>query len=225
MLCFKARSNCTASLRSKTRQLYCFPNTFVLFIKSAGMLNKDKFFFASLHTSTWLLVFPVDPIVMADQRPTRDYLYEPFSASDNMNSLIGMIFNSTSRAPVGVLGNAEEIMRQASLCTLASFFTRYFLFSPPTQDVHAYVITGRIIAVYIHRMLVGFNPHALPTICLHCNVICVMWGFQVSLLSRVTPSSVASVEISSWRPFKRKVPKSGFLLLVNRTISVFLLLN
>ena len=30
-------------------------------------------------------------------------------------------------------------------------------------------MTGRIIAVYIHRMLVGFIPHALPTICLHCN--------------------------------------------------------
>ena len=110
---------------------------------------------------------------MSDQRPTRDNLYEPFSASDNMNSLIGMIFNSISRAPVGVLGNAEEIMRQASLCTLASFFTRYFSFSPPTQDIHAYVITGRIIAVYIHRMLVGFNPHALPTICLHCNNVAV----------------------------------------------------
>ena len=52
---------------------------------------------------------------------------------------------------------------------LKIFFARYFLFSPPTQDVHAYMITGRIIAVYIHRMLVGFNPHALPTICLHYN--------------------------------------------------------
>ena len=36
-----------------------------------------------------------------------------------------------------------------------------------THDVHAYVITGRIIAVYIHFMLVGFNPHVLPTIRLH----------------------------------------------------------
>ena len=38
-----------------------------------------------------------------------------------------------------------------------------------SRFVHAYVMTGRIIAVYIHRMLVGFNSHALPTICLHCN--------------------------------------------------------
>ena len=86
-----------------------------------------------------------------------------------MNSLIGMIFSSISKAPVGVLGNAEEIIRHASLCTLESFFCRYFLFTPLTQDVHAYVMTGRITAVYIHRTLVGFNPHALPTICLHCN--------------------------------------------------------
>ena len=81
-------------------------------------------------------------------------------------------------------------------------------------------------------MLVGFSPHAWPTICLHCNnatvalrAICVMRGFQVSLLSTVTPNNVASLEISSWRPFKSKVRNAGFLLLVNRTTSVFLLLN
>ena len=35
--------------------------------------------------------------------------------------------------------------------------------------VHVYVMTGRIIALYILRMLVGFYPLALLTICLHCN--------------------------------------------------------
>ena len=65
-----------------------------------------------------------------------------------MNSLIGMIFSNISKAPVGVLGNAEEIIRHASLGTFESFFARYFLFTPPTQDTHAYVMTGRIIAVY-----------------------------------------------------------------------------
>ena len=68
-----------------------------------------------------------------------------------------------------MLENAEEIIRHASLCTLEIFSARYFLFTPLTQDVHAHVMTGRIIAVYIHCMLVGFNPHALLTICLHCN--------------------------------------------------------
>ena len=68
-----------------------------------------------------------------------------------------------------MLENAEKIIRHASLCTPESFFARYFLFTPPTQDVHAHVMTGRIIAVYVHCMLVGFNPHALLTICLHCN--------------------------------------------------------
>ena len=82
---------------------------------------------------------------------TRDNRYDPFTASDSMNSLIGMIFSSISKAPVEVLG-------------LESFFSRYFLFTPPTQDVHASVMTGRIIAVYIHRMLVEFDPHALPTL-------------------------------------------------------------
>ena len=111
----------------------------------------------------------VVPTVLAGQKLTRDNRHELFTASDSMNSLIGMMFSSISKAPVGVLGNAEEIIRHASLCTLESFFSRYFLFTPPTQDVHAYVMTGRIIAVYIRLMLVGFNPHALPTICLHCN--------------------------------------------------------
>ena len=92
-----------------------------------------------------------------------------FTASDSMNSLIGIIFSSIPKVPVGVLGNDEEIIRHACLCTLESFFSRYFLFTPPTQDVRAYVMTGRIIEVYIYRMIVGFNPHALPTICLHCN--------------------------------------------------------
>ena len=47
-----------------------------------------------------------------------------------------------------MLENAEEIIRHASLCTFESFFARYFLFTTPTQDIHAYVMTGRIIAVY-----------------------------------------------------------------------------
>ena len=47
------------------------------------------------------------------------------TASDTMNSLIGMIFSSISKAPAGVLGNAEEIIRHASLCTFESFFQKY----------------------------------------------------------------------------------------------------
>ena len=98
-----------------------------------------------------------------------------------MNSLIGVIFSSISKAPVGVLENAEEIMRHASVCTFEIFFARYFLFASPTQGVHAYVMTGCINAVYIHLMLIGFSHHALPSIFLHCNnatvalrAICIM---------------------------------------------------
>ena len=82
---------------------------------------------------------------------------------------MGMIVSSISVAFVGLLGNAEKIIRLASLSTLESFFTRYFLFTPPIQDIQANVMTGRITAVCIHRVLVGFNLHALPTICPHCN--------------------------------------------------------
>ena len=128
--------------------------------------------------------------------------------------------------------NLSCLVRQASLCTFVSFLTRYFLLIPPAQDIHAYDMIGRIIAVSIHFIMDGFTYHVLPTICLHCinavvalRVIRVISGFQVSLLSRVTPNSLASLESSSFEPFIDKKPKSGFRLWVNRTISVFLLLN
>ena len=91
---------------------------------------------------------------------------------------------------------------------------------------------GRIIFVYIYFILNGFIPHVLPTTCLHCinavvalRVIRVVCGFQVSLLSKITPNSLASSVSSSFEPFIDKEPKSGFRLWVNSTISVFLLLN
>ena len=78
---------------------------------------------------------------------------------------------------------------------------------------------GRIIAEYIHFIIEGFIPHVLPTIFLHCinavvalRVIGAIFGFQVSLLSRVTPNSLASLESSSFGPFIAKEPKSGFRL-------------
>ena len=78
------------------------------------------------------------------------------------------MLSNISRAPVGVPEKADEIIRQASLCTFVSFLTSYFLLRPPAQDIHAYDIIGRIIAVYIHFIIDGFIPLVLPTICLHC---------------------------------------------------------
>ena len=78
---------------------------------------------------------------------------------------------------------------------------------------------GCIITVYIHFITDGFIPHVLPTICLHCinaivalRVIRFICGFQVSLLSRVTPNSLAFLESSSFEPFIDNQPKSGFRL-------------
>ena len=62
-----------------------------------------------------VLVFPVETIVMSGQKPVRDILYEPFVASDRINSLIGRIFNSISNVRVGALENVEKITRHASL--------------------------------------------------------------------------------------------------------------
>ena len=81
---------------------------------------------------------------------------------------MGVMLSNISRAPVGVLRKADEIIRQASLCTFVSFLSRYFLLRPPAQDTHAYDMIGRIIAVYIHLIIDVFIPHVLPTICLHC---------------------------------------------------------
>ena len=54
------------------------------------------------------------------------------------------MLSKTSRAPVGVPEKADQIIRQASLCTLVSFLTRYFLLRPPAQ---AYDMIGRIRAI------------------------------------------------------------------------------
>ena len=140
--------------------------------------------------------------------PLAVILYDPRTASANKNYSMGVILRNISRAPVGVPGKADEIIRQASLSTFVSFLTRYFLLRPPSQDTHAFDMIGRIIAVYIHFIIDGFIPHVFPTFCLHCinavvalRVIRVVCGFQVSLLSRVTPYSLASSESSSFEPF------------------------
>ena len=68
------------------------------------------------------------------------------------------------RDPVEVQGKADEIIRQASLCTFVSFLLRYFLLTPPAQYIYAYDMIGRIIALYIHFITDGFISHVLPTI-------------------------------------------------------------
>ena len=95
-------------------------------------------------------------------------LHDSRNASANKNSSIGVILSNISRAPLGVPGKAEEIIRQASVSTFASFLAVYFLWRPPAQGTHAYDMIGRIAAVYIHFIIDGFISHVLPTICLHC---------------------------------------------------------
>ena len=55
---------------------------------------------------------------------------------------IGVMLSKISGAPVEVPGKADEIIRQASLCTFVSFLTRYFLLRPPAQDTHAFDMVG-----------------------------------------------------------------------------------
>ena len=78
------------------------------------------------------------------------------------------MLSNISRAPLGLPGKADQIIRQASLCTSVSFLTRYFLLRQPAQDTHACDMIGRIIAVYIHFIINGFIPYVLPPSCLHC---------------------------------------------------------
>ena len=146
-------------------------------------------------------------------------LYDPRTASANRSSSMGVMLSNISKAPVRVPGKADEIIKQASFCAFVSFLIRYFLLRPPAMDRHAYDMIGRIIAVYIHFIIGGFIPHVLPTICLHCinaevalRVTRVISGFQVYLLFKVTPNSLAFLESSSFEPFIDKEPKSGFRL-------------
>ena len=168
------------------------------------------------------LCFPNGPTGLTCQRPLTVILYDPQAASANKNSSMGVMLSNISLAPVGVPGKADEIIRHANLCTFVSFLTRYLLLRPPAQDIHAYDMIERILAEYIYFIIDGFIPDVLPTICLHCiNAVVALWiirlnglirGYQVSLLSRVTPNSLASLESSSFEPFIDKEPKSGFRL-------------
>ena len=73
---------------------------------------------------------------------------DPHTASANKNSSMGVMLSNISRAPVGVLGKFDEIIRQVSHCSFVSFLPRYFLLRLPAQDTHAYDMIGRIIAMY-----------------------------------------------------------------------------
>ena len=104
------------------------------------------------------------------------------------------------------------------LCVLMSL---HFLSAPlrPTTFCLRPCVEFPIMLAYIHFILDDFIPHVLPTICLHCinavvalGVIRVICGFQVSLLSRVTPTSLASWESSSFEPFIDKESKFEFRL-------------
>ena len=143
-------------------------NTFVFFIRSAGICSRSKNFLASLQTSTRLFVFPNEPTRLTSQSPLTVILYDPRTASANKNFSMGVMVSNISRAPVGVLGKSDQFIRLASHCTFVSLLTRYFLLRPPAQDTHVYDMIGRIITVYIHFIIDSFIPHVLPTISLHC---------------------------------------------------------
>ena len=141
-------------------------------------------------------------------KPTNSDYVGPSHCLANKNSSMGVMLSNISRAAVGVPGKADKIIRQASLCTFVSFLTRYFLLRPPAQDTRGYNMIGRIIAVYIHFIIDGFISYVLLTIFLYCintvvalPVIQVICGFQVSLLSTVTPNSLAFLESLSFVPF------------------------
>ena len=74
--------------------------------------------------------------------PLTVILYDPRTASANRNSSRWSYVEQNFRAPVEVPGKADEIIRQASVCTFVSFLTRYFLLRPPAQDTHAFDMVG-----------------------------------------------------------------------------------
>ena len=68
-------------------------------------------------------------------------LYDPRTSAANKNSSMRVMLSNISRAPVGVPGKADQIIKQASLCTFVSFLTREFLLRPPAQDTHTVMNT------------------------------------------------------------------------------------
>ena len=69
----------------------------------------------------------LEPTWLTCQSPLTVILYDPRTASANKNSSMGVMLSNISRAHVEVPGKADEIIRQANLCTFVSFLTRYFL--------------------------------------------------------------------------------------------------
>ena len=122
-------------------------------------------------------------------------LYGHRTVSAKKSSSMGVMLNNISGAPIGVLGKADETIRQASLCTFVSFLTGYFLLRPPAKDTLAYNIIGLIITVYIHFFVDDFIPPVLPKICQRCiNAVAALRLIQVICGSQVSwPASFLSM--------------------------------
>ena len=125
------------------------------------------------------------------------------------------MLSNISRAPAWVPGKADEIIRQASLCTFVSFLTRYFLLRPPDQDKYAYNMIGRIMAVYIHFIRDGFIPHVLPAICLHyINAVVVRGGVENTRLEAKAKDTKNIRGQGQGQPFRGQTlsrPRTGML--------------
>ena len=124
MLWFRTLSNLIAFFLSIIWHSKFLSNTLVFFIRSTVICSRGKNFLASLQTSTWLFVFPKEPIGLTCQSPLTVILYDLRSASANRNSSMGVMMSKISGAPVGVPGKADEIIRKASQRWNRSGFSR-----------------------------------------------------------------------------------------------------
>ena len=75
-------------------------------------------------------------------------LYDPCTSPAHKNPSMGVMLSNISRTPIGMPEKADEILRQASLCTFVSFLIRYFLLRLPARNTHAHDMIGRIIDMY-----------------------------------------------------------------------------
>lgn len=106
------------------------------------------------------LMFPSNKVLV------RLSLSALFSASNCTNWCSGRRFSIASKAFVGVLRITPVVDTVASLCNFSSLFIAHFFLVFGHHTNEAYVILGRIIAVYIQWIIAGLSPHLFPKVLL-----------------------------------------------------------
>uniref|UniRef100_A0A8D8WNH9 Uncharacterized protein n=1 Tax=Cacopsylla melanoneura TaxID=428564 RepID=A0A8D8WNH9_9HEMI len=135
----------------------------------------------------------------------------------------------TSKAALGAVRIAPVMLRQANRWILVSSAWAVFcsVFGHHTKE--AYVTRGLMIAKYDQWIICGFSPHVFPNSLRQTQIAAVAFLdnfsrclFHVSLLSRITPRYLTSLESSTTVPSSFGAFIFSFSFLVKGTMVILL---